>query len=253
MFRDRIYMLCGGCLSLASAIVLLFTAHRLAYTYAVGVAPELVDGLALTMAVIVWAVCGAGLGFAMTSYGISVAASYRALTTPTKRALVLGGVVFTLAGALLFITFQDLIADVERLRETGQLTPTEILTVSRSASQRCLSSFCAFVSAEMLTAIALSSLFLGQALEKPRRPLRASLLAGILAATIGFTFSMLLATKFGAGAVTLTGTESLESLASLESSLGWEARLMTFAAASLVIFGVLRTIQAILFPAKDHA
>lgn len=253
MFRDRFYMLCGGCLSLVSAVVLLFTAYRLADTFAVGAEPSLADGLATAMAVIVWASCGSGLGLCLTSYGISIAASYRALTTPTKRALILGGVVFTLAGALLFVTFQDLQSSLDELRAASELHSDSVISLAQSASRRCLSTFCAFVSAEMLTAIGLSSLFLGEALPEPRRPMRSSLVALLLTSVIGFTFTMLLAIKFGAGAVTLTGTESQESLASLDSSLRWEARLMVFSAVSLTIFGVLRTLQAILFPAKDHA
>ncbi|MDA7979973.1 MAG: hypothetical protein MPJ50_14485 [Pirellulales bacterium] len=253
MIRDRFYMLMGGCLSLMSAVVLLCTTHRLADTYAVGATPSLVEGLATTLAVTVWATCGVGLGLCMTSYGISIAAIYRSLTTPAKRALVLAGVVFTLTGVLLLVTFHDLRTNLVQLREANNVLAENIVGVANAASQRILSTFCAFVSAEMLTTIAISSLFLGEARETPRRPLRASLLAGLLAGVVGFTFAMLLATKFGAGAVTLTGTESAESLASLDSSLQWEAWLMIFSAGSLTVFGALRTIQAILFPVKDHA
>lgn len=253
MFRDRVYMILGSSLAMVSSVVLLFTAHRLADTFAVGADPAMADGLATTLTLIVWTACGVGLGLCLTSYGFSIAAGHRALTTYAKWAFVLGGIVFTLSGILMLIAFRDLQTDMDAIRAASALQTNTVTSIAKTASQRILSTFMAFVSAEMLTLIAVSSLLLGKARETPVRPLRVSLLSGLLATVIGFTFALLLATKFGAGAVTLTGTVSPESLASLDSSLRWEVRLMVFSACSLIAFGVLRIVQAVLFPVKDEA
>ncbi len=253
MFRDRVFMVIGSGLSMVSSVVLLFSAHRLGDTFAVAADPSLAEGLTTTLAVIVWAACGVALGMCLTSYGFSIASGHRALTVYAKWAFVLGGVVFTLTGILMMIAFRDLQSDMDAMRAASNLQTDGVIAIAKTASQRILSTFMAFVSAEMLSLIAVSSLLLGQARETRVRPLRVSLLAGLLATVIGFSFSLLLATKSGAGAVALTGTDTDAGLASLDSSLRWEVRLMVFAAGFLIAFGVLRIVQAALFPVKDEA
>lgn len=253
MVRDRVYLLLGSCLSLAAAIAMLFTMYRLADTCAVSIESSLADGLLTSLTVVVGATCLSGLGMCLTSYGLAIAARHRSLTTPTKRAAFVGGLVFTLAGVLMFITFRDLLSGIDALREAGQLRSAAMLNLADNASTRIISTFCAFLSAEMLTIIAVTNLFWGDALPKPRRALRVSLLSALLASTIGFVITVLLATRFGWNAALLAATESADGLLAMDSSLRWEAKLMILAGASLAVFGIFRTVQAVLFPVKDHS